>query len=501
MAVMSHLASLHIKESLPTYADDVLMRTALIQSNIETTASALALCKSLIQNNIAVPEDINVDSSDEMNAEENLVEKIDALVSHTRGAKIIASKAHRALFDLRSRSLALEPSTLATFTTAEQAASKLATFGRNAGETLQTLFGEEGREKSFTVAETALALSRLSTGAFGLTSSEPTTLSALSNHLRTLTDKLTDMGALPADLENTTEFERAPAPWATRSAELRSTKLTSVDTEAEMMRLHEVVRERSILVRNKEQELEEQGIRIEMLEARMAEAQKRSSQVADLETTLRTLKLSEQKHAEQLVDIQKDTTRLRRERDDWRRTAEERKPEVNGSHNMVAELGSVSRFELDHAHLKIDSLESAIRYLQSNKTPALHKLASDDWLSEPLLASKKSMQLTRADALQGEGKAAISELLRMVSTARPVDLTALPKNKLAWRPAKETSSWIGQRRRQDFAGWQEWEDDLLRRAKGAQPLRRRRTKTPFSAGKDGDYLDPVIVGENDQETW
>lgn len=499
MAVMSHLASLHIKDSLPIYADDVLMRTALIQSNIETTASALALCKSLIQNNIAVPEDTNVDNSDEADAEENLVEKIDALISHTRGAKVIASKAHRALFDLRSRSLALEPSTLATFTTAEQAASKLAAFGRNAGETLQTLFGEEGREKSFTVSETALVLSRLSTGAFGLTSSEPTTLSALSNHLRTLADKLTDMGALPADLENTTEFERAPAPWATRSAELRSTKLTSVDTETEMTRLHEVVRERSILVRNKEQELEEQGVRIEMLEARMAEAQKRSSQVADLETTLRTLKHSEQKHAEQLVDLQKDTTRLRRERDDWRRTAEERKPDVNGSHNMVAELGSASRFELDRAHLKIDSLESAIRYLQSTKTPALHKLASDDWLSEPLVASK-SMQLKRADALQGEGKAAISQLLRIVSTARPVDLTALPKNKLAWRPAKETSAWIGQRRRQDFAGWREWEDDLLRRAKGAQPSKRR-TKTPFSAGKDGDYLDPVIVGENDQETW
>lgn len=502
MAVMSHLASLHIKESLPAYADDVLMRTALILSHIESTASALALCKSLIQYNVLMKDTHNAnDGSEELVSEEHLIEKFESLISHTRGAKVIASKTHRALSDLRSRSLALEPSTLDTFTSVEQAASRLAAFGRNAGETLQTLFGEEGREHPFTASETALALSRLSTGAFGLTALEPTTLSALSSHLRLLTDKLSDMGALPADLENTSEFERAPAPWVTRSAELRSTKLTSVDTEAELIRLNEVVRERSILVRAKEQELEEQGVRIEMLEARMFEAQKRSSQVADLETSLRTLKHSEQKHAGQLADLQKDTARLRRERDDWRRTAEERKPDVNNPHKIATEMSGASRLDLDRAHLKIDSLESALRYLQTQRIPALHKMSAGEWLSEPLVAPR-SQQQQRGDALQTEGKAAINELLRMVSTARPVDLTTLPKNKLAWRPAKQTSTWIGQRRRQDFAGWHEWEDDLLRRARGAPPSKQS-TKRPFTTSKDAHLArqDPIIVGEGEQETW
>ncbi|GAB7352798.1 hypothetical protein MBLNU459_g3417t3 [Dothideomycetes sp. NU459] len=507
MAVMSHLASLHIKDSLPSYADDVLMRTSLIQSNIETAASAFVLCKSLIQKNVALPA---TDDLDGVGSNENLMEKLDIILAHTRGAKVIASKTYRALSDLRSRSLALQPSTLDTFVSAEQAASKLAAFGRNAGETLHALFEEEGRENPFTMNETALALSRLSTGAFGLTSPESTTLAALSSHLRSLTDRLSDMGALPADLENTTEFERAPAPWTVRSAELHETKLTSADTEAEVLRLNEVVRERSILVRAKEQELEEQSVRIEMLEARMAEAQKRSSQLADLETALRTLKLAEKKIQDQLTEAQKDTSRLRRERDEWRRTAEERKPEIKGTNNMAAEMGSASKVELDRAKLKIDSLESALRYLQSQNATRLSKtLLTDDWLTEPLVPPP-TRQARLVNTLQSEGKAAISELLRMVSNAKPVDLTTLPENKLAWRPAKETSLWISQRRRQDYAGWQEWEDDLLQRARGVTERSRRELTATYGSKFEPSAADRlVIVGEHeheqdqdqDQETW
>lgn len=471
------------------------MQTSLIQSHLETSASAFSLCRSFVQANVADLDNDDDDEDSESN-EPSLIDKLDAFIAHTRGAKVIAVKTHRAVSDLQSRSLALEPSTLSVFTNAEQAASKLAAFTRHAGDTLQTLFGEEGREDPFTVSEVNLALSRLSTSVFKLATPESSTMATVANHLRALTEQLTDMGKLPADLENTTEFERLPAPWVTRSAEIRTTKLTSVDTEAEVVRLTEIVRERSVLVRTKEQELEEQGVRIEMLEARMAEAQKRSAQLGDLEASLHTFKQTEKELHDQVSEAQKDVKRIRQERDDLRQqVAEYQAVSTDTDAPNVEYGGGASRVDLDRAKAQEKNLTAAIRYLQTQAAPA-STTADLDWLEEPLF-TKPTPQQRQLSLLEAETKSAMSELLNVVIKSKPVSIANKSANsRLAWRPAQETVAWATQRRREEWETWRDWQDDLLRRVNGVE-----KTAHHFgtSAKKhDEDYAAPgrvVIVGE------
>ncbi|KAH0161621.1 hypothetical protein KCU67_g6261, partial [Aureobasidium melanogenum] len=269
-----------------------------------------------------------------------------------------------------------------------------------------------------------------------------------------------------------------------------------VDTEAEVARLTEIVRERSLLVRSKEQELEEQSIRIEMLEARMAEATKRSSALADLETSITALQKEKTHHQNALAEAEQRVTRLRKERDEWRKSAEENKPDPTATNTMASEMGGASKMELDRAKLRIDSLESAIRYLQQQSAPksATHNSTDLDWLETPLVAQPtKSSQ--RQKTLQAEGKTAFSEMLKLVTDAKPVSLSNMPKNRLAWRPAAQTAKWHAQKKREDWAIWQDWERNLLDRVEG-----RKVDKKITRPLKDG-YLesvghDVVVVGED-----
>jgi dynactin 1 len=452
MAVMSHLASLHMKKSLETFASDMLMQASLVTSHLDSTSSALGLCRSLVQSNVHVDSDQPI-----------FFAQLDTIISSIRSARVIVNKTHRNMTELQSRSLALNPSNLELLSSVEQMTCKLAVFGRRAGEEIQGLFGEEGRAESVSLGETELLLTRLSASTFGSGSTEQTPFASLSTYLASLTTRLNELGDISTNLENTQEFERPTEPWVQRSAALRDTKLTSVDTEAEITRLVEVVRERSLLVRSKEQELEEQSVRIEMLEARMSEATKRSSALADLETTIKTLQSEKATHQAVLSESERKVTRLRRERDEWRKSAEENKPDPAMTDPMATELGGASKIELDRAKLRIDSLESAIRYLQQQSQPLT--CSNLGWLEEPLVP-RPSKQLQRKKTIQAEGKTAFSELLNLVTTATPVALNNAPKNRLAWRPAAQTAKWAAQKKKEDWAAWQEWERDLLDRIGG-----------------------------------
>ncbi|KAK6002396.1 hypothetical protein QM012_002034 [Aureobasidium pullulans] len=488
MAVMSHLASLHIKQSLAASVNDTLMQTSLIQSHLDSTSSALGMCRSLVQSHIQVPQP-EVSEAEE---ETNLFTHLDIIISTIRSARVIVNKTHRNVTDLQSRSLALGPSHLELVIAAENLTSKLAVFGRRAGEKIQGLFGEEGREESVTLSETELLLTRLSASIFGSGSAETTPLATLTTYLASLTTQLNELSELSANLENTQEFERPVEPWVTRSATLRATKLTSVDTEAEVTRLTEIVRERSLLVRSKEQELEEQSVRIEMLEARMAEATKRSSALADLETSVAALQKEKAHHQSALAETEQRVTRLRKERDEWRKSAEEHKPDPTANNTMASETGGASKMELDRAKLRVDSLESAIRYLQQQSASrfAASSSADLDWLETPLVA-QPSKSAQRRKTLQVEGRTAFSEMLKLVTSAEPVTLSNMPKNRLAWRPSAQTARWHLQKKKEDWATWQDWERNLLDRVERSKVD--RKIIKPLQDDMLNDVGDDVVV--------
>ena len=526
MAVMSHLASLHISDSVANFADSVIMQTLLLQSHLETTSAALSVCKAQVADRLPPPDDDDEDEEEP----HPFYDKIDSLISASRSAKVIAGKAHRELTELRTRHLGLDPSTLQTFSAAEAQAARVAGFARISGEKIHSVIVEGQGGDTLSLRQVGSALIHAATTAFDLKTSESEPFLTMSNNLQAVTDQLTSIAALSSDLDNTTEFERPPAPWILRSAELKAAKVTNADTEAEVNRLNETLRERTLLVRNKEQELEEQGVRIEMLEARTKDASKRSAQIATLELGLSELKTSKKKAQEELERHKKDTTRLRSERDDWRRTAEEYRSRSTVQEDSIAgAMGRASKLELDRAKLQVTNLQATVRFLYQEKEklrlplPSLSLLSTNqeskrhegeatlphslDWLQKPLIKPQTSL-VQRQRLVQKEGRDVLHQLLNLATRAETVDLqTLLPKgNKLAWRPVRETSAWITRRRREEWETWMEWRSEVVGKAnelcgsRAVRPLKKvGGVGTRTGAGRkteDGSGTPVRVVGED-----
>ncbi|KAI6805626.1 hypothetical protein KC332_g14884 [Hortaea werneckii] len=481
IAVMSHLAEVHVKDDLPSQADALMMRTNCVQGLLESAASALGLMKGMIAKNVSADEDD--DSDDDEGSASDLaiiLNRAEALVSHSRNAKVMAGKTHRALMDLLQRSLTLDTSHTEAFDSVEGATESIAKYTRQAGEALQELFGEEGRNEPFTTDEVASALSRTATSTFSLPSSEAGPFSALANKLRSLTDMLADLAQLPTDLDNTVEFERAPAPWVARATELKQTKITNIDTEAELARTLEDLRAKDVAIREKETELEEQSVRIEMLEARMKDASKRSAKIAELERALHEAKEDEKQARAELSKARQDAeNQVDRVREEMGRLAEEsRKGGAGAGGNELDDgaMGAGTRSTMKRQEFQITSLEAAIRYLKEENhrlrlPPAdspLSMRSTLDWLHEPLLArpASASARRNKQAAVQKEGKDALQEMLRLAARPQTVDLTKLPENKLAWRPAKQTPRWNVERRKEEWAGMREWQREIVRKGGG-----------------------------------
>jgi dynactin 1 len=513
VAVMDHLASLHVKDhDIAGHADSLLMRTQCLQGQLESTASALGIAKTLVDNKLRFSQDAQEDGEDDDESEEDdegiaaakqIVGRIESLISQARSAKVTAGKTHRALSDLQARSLTLEPSCTDSFEGAESLASQIGAFSRQVGDALQMLFGEEGRIEPFTPHEVSSTISRAATNAFSLGTPEAGPFTALAERMRNLADALTDVSSLPTDLDNTVEFERAPAPWVARADQLKLTKLTSIDTEAELSRARETLREREVELKERDTELEEQSVQIEMLEAKMRNASKRSAEIAKLEHDMHEARDAEQRAKAELAQARKEAElAIERARTESSRLATEQRGKYASGQPLDSNaMGSGTQLTLDRQEHQITSLRGAVRYLHSEnqrlKIPPPGTVASStsslSWLHQPLIQPKTEKR-KRQEALHKEGKDVLTRLLLLGtsdSSPRVVDLTQLPENKLAWRPAKETSRWKVESRREEWETWRAWRRDVVRKASVAAP--RRVTQKSAAATKSLPISEPRIV--------
>ncbi|KAE8450851.1 hypothetical protein EG329_005764 [Mollisiaceae sp. DMI_Dod_QoI] len=457
IALMSHLAEVHIPPGLASYADEVHMRTLVMQSHLESAAAAMSAAKTMVQT--IIPS-----QGDEDELAQHFTRKTEAVITNTRSAKVVIGKAVRALEDLKTRSLSLTPDTIQTFEQCETATEELAKFARHIGDDLYVLLHEEGRAEPFTYLEVQSTVHRTTSNLFA--SSESDLFSTYTNKLRTLTASLMDLAALASDLEMTQEFERASAPWVLRSQELKSSKTVPVDAEEEMRRLKDDNHERARLIAMKDQTLEEASVKIELLESRMRDATKKNERISELEKKIEDAKKREAELAESIESQNKELTALEADREKWKKVAEDAKALGVAAPGSKAgqERAVATAREMEAMKTEITSLQAAVRFLrEDNQRARFQEMANLDFLAP--LVKPKSKEEQRKDLVLAEGHEVLNELLNLAATANVYDLTAMPRNKLAWRPAKTTPQYHVAKQRENYEAWNSWKDSVVKKAR------------------------------------
>ncbi|KAI1388486.1 CAP-Gly domain-containing protein [Hypoxylon trugodes] len=462
IALMTHLGEVHISEGLESFADEMQMKTVLMQSHLESAATAFNIVKDLVQR--VIPP-----NGDEDELAQHFTRKSDAVISQTRSAKVIMSKAVRSLEDLRARSLALTPDTAEAFEQCEAASSELAEMSRKIGVDLHALLSEEGRAEPFTYTEVQSTVHHTVMTAFS--SAESDLFSTYLSKLRVLTSQITDLSAVCADLSQTQEFERSPAPWILRAQELKALKTIPIDAEEELRLLKEQYNEARRTIALRDENISTNNLRIETLEARMRDANAKASRIADLEQQIvdaQELVASLKKDIEQQ---DREAKTLEADRDKWKKIAGDSRAygDEAGSNSAGAKAGQeravATAREMDALKAEIASLQAAVKYLrEDNRRARATEQARHDWLAEPLQKPIPVAEQRRA-LVAAESRDALGELLRLATSAKIFDLGSLPKDKMGWRPASATPQYHAAKQAEDYAAWRSWQDSVVQKAR------------------------------------
>ncbi|OTB04834.1 hypothetical protein M426DRAFT_320416 [Hypoxylon sp. CI-4A] len=473
IALMTHLGEVHISEGLESFADEMQMKTILMQSHLESSATAFNVVKDMVQR--VIPP-----NGDEDELAQHFAKKADAVITQTRSAKVIMNKAVRSLEDLRARSLALTPDTAEAFEQCEIASRELADMSRKIGVDIHALLSEEGRAEPFTYPEVQSTVHNTVMTAFS--SAESDLFSAYLSKLRVLTGQISDLAAVCADLSQTQEFERSPAPWILRAQELKALKTIPVDAEEELRQLKEHYNEARRTIALRDENLSTAMLRIETLEARMRDANNKASRIADLEAQINDAQAMVTSLKKDIEQQDREAKTLEADRDKWKKIAGDSRAygEEAGSDGSKAKAGQeravATAREMDALKNDIASLQAAVKYLrEDNRRARATEQARHDWLAEPLRKPAPVVEQRKA-LVAAEGRDALGELLKLATSAKVFDLGSLPQDKMAWRPAKATPQFHAAKQAEDYASWRSWQEAIVQKSRvvlGAEMGKRR----------------------------
>lgn len=476
IALMTHLGEVHISDDLESFADDVYMKTVMVQSHLESAAATFATLESMVQR-IIPPQ------SEEDELAQYFIRKADAVVTQTRSSKVIAGRTVKALEDMRMRSLALSPETKEVFARCEEVSQELAEMARNIGLDLHQLLHDEGRAEPHTYLEVQ---DRVRKSVFAATSTDESDLFVTYlNKLRALTSEVNDLSQLAADFTQTQEFERSTAPWILRSQELKAVKTIPIDAEEELRHLKEEYSEARRAIAQREENLSTAMLKIETLESRMRDATAKANRITDLELQIEKAQGDAGSLKEDIEKQDRELKTLEADRDKWKKIAGDSRAfsEAAAGTKAGKEMAVATAREMDTLKEEIASLQSAVRYLrEDNRRARLTEQAGHDWLSEPLRRPAPVREQRRA-LVVAEGKDVLGELVRMATSARVFDLGELPADKLAWRSARATPQYHAARQAEDLEAWRAWRDSVAHKGQvlaGQQLLHAQQLR-----GRDG----------------
>lgn len=456
-----------------------------MQSHLDNAAISLSHVKSIFQHTVVPSCDGEVDDRETY----DLIRKTDLFIMQSRSAKVIAGKAIRQLEDLKTRSLALEPSTLPSIERTQDCVSDIANLAREIGMSLVKLVNEEGQNSPITYEE---ILRQVST-------SDAQLFSSLSSKLNSTASQMQTFYNLTSSLSQTIEFPSppAPSPWLLLAQKLKDEATNLAVNKSEVGRLKDEIAEKNTAMAFREKLAEELTVKVEVLEKRVGESGGRREKVRELEGIIDIARAKEQDLLRHYKRLQQSVHELESERESWQKSAQSPIATApngspldpqNSSYSSPAAAQKIASLESE-----IVSLQSAVRYLRSASQS--HTLASSlSFLSTPLLPPKPAPPTS----LQSEAADVFKELLHIVT--RPenqlVKLHAVKReDRLRWKPMRETTAWKVGKQKEEWERWKEWKTEVVKKAESARKEERRKREIRAKRGDQQEHQHQPVIAE------
>jgi dynactin 1 len=474
IAVLSDLAEKLITAGLESKACELAARSINVENLLDITTAELTLLASLVKSHLGEAEN-----------EESLhfVKRMDQLTSKTRTMRFVSGKITKEIQSHRSDGLALTGSSCDLFLQVENAAKELTYLVRRSGEAVLSQASGTERTQPFTICEILDVITN-SVKAFVSPGSAVQYdggdgISYIGTVVQQLHANIDQMQYTAADLSNTAEFEKRPAPWIIRSKEVKERKIVPPDTEEELKKLKAQVQDQVLALNGKDRQLEECGIKIEFLESRTKDSKQYTTTIQRLEAELEGFRRAKNQADADLEKMRNDYTILVGQHE--KGTAELhalRKARIVG--DQVPRVGDIVTrdesavlqltAEIDFLRQEISSLQSAIRYMKREnqllKMPSGSISIVHSWLDPSSLSRPRPSE--KASRAAAESKGVFDALLDLAASMKPVALKERDaKGNTSRRAGKSTSRLQVIDQREELDKWFEWKDDLLKQVRVA----------------------------------
>ncbi|KIV98063.1 hypothetical protein PV10_01753 [Exophiala mesophila] len=489
--ILEDMSEKLMTQNQETKAAELLASTSMIEMYADNFASQVHLLLKATESKLGPPTETDEESV-------TFGKKLDQFAIKARTVKYVSGKVIQTLADLRATSMCPGEVSWNLFAEAEQLSESLSDLLRcvtkAACDDLSKLDRSDTLTYSSLTEVMTMAASAHVTAQQASSSRSEDIFITLPRLLQTLQDKVDVLNIKAGDISNAFEFEKSPAPWVLRAKEVKSQKVISQDLQDELTRMKQKIQEQTHRIGDRDRLLEEQQVKIELLESRAKETKARDDGVKAMRTEIEKLQSEKTIAVEGLQALQSEYQTLVRSQELQRAELESLKHDQTASgqgigSGVVDESVSLRfKAEVDLLKVEIASMEAAIRFLkmenQQLRIPvneAGMDLAQHSWLDPDLLKPRDSTT-PAVRQLQAETKDMFTDLMLLAKKSKPIKLR--PKtvsgqkedgNKISsWRPEAETTLYKVLRQKEDLEQLYESRSDLIERARFLASTTRRR---------------------------
>ncbi|KEF57760.1 uncharacterized protein A1O9_05680 [Exophiala aquamarina CBS 119918] len=478
--ILVDMAEKLILETQESKSTELLASMSMIECYTDTIGSQAQLLSKAVQTRLGPSE--NEDDPSIV-----FEKKMDQLGVKARTMKYVSSKIIQSLSDLRTRSMSPGEASWGLFSEAEQLSEKLARLVRGISQAVIEDLNKPDHDEQLSYSTVVELMATAAVPMLQRDESESGTsediFSILAKHLQVLQTRVDDLYSRSSDVNNAVEFEKLAAPWIARAKEVKSQKILSQALQEEMARMRSRIQEQTIRVSERDKQIEEQQVKIELLESRAKETKAKDDGVKAMKVEIENLQ-SEKQHAnESLQKLEAEYNTLLKSQQDSRIELEAiKQSKLSDGQSLALGVADESlslrlKAEADLLKVELASLEAAVRFVKAENqrlrlpvTEAGVTAISNSWLDPDKL--KPAKDTSQVQEMRSDSKQIFTELIHMAKQAKPVKLKAKSiyateaKGHMSWwRPESDTTLYQLLRQKEDLERWNQAKTDVVKRAR------------------------------------
>ncbi|RMZ78535.1 hypothetical protein DV737_g3832, partial [Chaetothyriales sp. CBS 132003] len=449
VGILQDLADKLIVDGSESKAVELISDATLLESSMDSAACQLSSIVKPVQGRLGPPKD---DDDDSLVFDKHMAQ----FGTKARTIKYLAGKLIQQLSDLRAGSMCLGEASWTAFEEARTSAQQLASFVRSlASAVLAHLTNPHADEAS--------------TSYSSITALMTTTAQA-----------------------SCTEFQVKPAPWIVRAQELKAKKAMDQDIAQELAKLKRQAQEEALSMAEKDRLIEEQKIKVHVLESRQRDSKESETESRMLKDQLLALQAERADFDTKLLETEARYEALSKQREADKAELDRIKAAVADGNLVVAagtrlgqnsEMAAFLKVQVDMLNSEILSLQHAVRSLQREnyalRVPVGEAALREErnaWLDPsnlPYYGPAKTRTRPRQERLRREAADLLDGLIDLATTAAPVKVTVVKAAHTSTTPpllqhkskmqAINAARWKTVRQREEVEKWLMWKQDVIKR--------------------------------------